>query len=547
MSDVPSPRPPVDGTVEPGAPPDTVLAAAAAGDLATVADWFAARAPCDDEQALQWWLLLVSLGLTSVAEPLFRRLAEGPHAAAVARVVESAADGLEPVSGPGGGEDPLLDIALPAAERANDEELVAHFLTWFGGRRDLYARQWYDERRRRSGYHPVEEPLTAAVVRDHLAGRVTIGQYLLFPDATSSFGVIDLDLAASALAELHAGHGDDAPTLSHGGLRGYALAILDAAERLGLPLFAEDSGGKGVHLWLFLQPRRAARAVRSLLAQVIQTAGPQPPEVGVEIFPKQDRLGPRGLSSLVKLPLGTHRATLRRCPLLDRQLMPIDDPRDALAALRTVAPDLVDDLLGRRLVILPTSPLPADPPLPAPATVPSRPRELGELLREIEVGAEATAASDRVMAGCAIVRGLVERGYRQRRLSPEEARALTYTLGLIGPGPNLADEVFAAVQASRRELARVRRGLPAPSGCQRLRRLEGATPCASCAMDRRAMPYPTPTLFAVGARPAARPAPVPFAGWTADEELLTDPVTEISRRLQRIEDRLATLGRKDEP
>jgi CRISPR-associated protein Cas1 len=175
------------------------------------------------------------------------------------------ADGDEP--------DLLLDPPLPNPEEVSrDAIVIALFLRFFGGRRDIYARQWHDTRRKRGGYRPVREPLTDVVVAAHLEAHVTLGQYLLFSDDTVSFAVFDLDLAPDALARWRT-ECADVSAAGHPTLKRYARTLTEAAARIGLPLFGEDSGGKGLHLWMFFEPRIPARAARAALSQVLLGAG----------------------------------------------------------------------------------------------------------------------------------------------------------------------------------------------------------------------------------------------------------------------------------
>jgi hypothetical protein len=507
--------------------------ALAEGDPERVAAFCDEAAPGDDPARLRWALLLMEAGDTLRAHALCEAIT-APSLRDTLRALLAPAEDLPEVID----DDPL---PLRLGEQGDaDNAAVNEFLRWFGGRRDLYARQWWDERRRRQGYHPVEAPLTADVARAHLAGRVTLGQYLLSPDGTCSFGVIDLDLQGSALAELRATDGD-VPALAHASLREYTRRLLEAGSRLGVPLFAEDSGGRGAHLWVFFAPRRAARAVRALLAQVVTAAGAQPAAVGVELFPKQSQVGPRGLSSLVKLPLGVHQASMRRCPLLNDRLEPIATLSEALARLREVPPETVDAVVGRQVVALPAPELgPKPEPRPSIPTV-SSPRSLAEALRAITAD-EASAACDRMTAGCAVVAALVDKAFRDRRLEPAEARALTYSLGLVGGAPARAAEVLMAAGVSSKELQRVSRGLPSPVGCATMRRL---VPGVSCACPEKALPYATPCLFAVGERAPSPP------GWTPFAEVLQgapdpvqDPWSAVGESLRRIEERLERLERK---
>lgn len=420
--------------------------------------------------------------------------------------------------------------------------LADALLEWFGGRRDLYAQQWFDESRRRSGYRPVEQPLTRSVAQRHLEGRLTVGQYLLFPDAGATFGVIDLDVDADALATFRAAHGAEAPAADHPLARRYALALLAAARALGVPLFAEDSGSRGLHLWLFCRPRRPACAVRAVLQQVVAAAGGQPAEVSVEIFPKQDRVGPRGLSSLVKLPLGVHRVTLRRCSLLDAELRPIADPRAALARLSAVPPDAFDAIVARRVVAFPAPELEPHTSAPQAANAPSS--TLPEALRAIAAGAEEREAARRVLDGCEILRSIVGAAYERRALEPDAARAITYTLGLLGTTPATARDALVAARASVKELDRLQRGLPSPMGCGRLRKIHPEAACSGCLRD--AQPYSTPVLHALRAAPSTRRTR--DYGGAVEAFVVEDPITTIGATLRRIEERLDSLegsGAKD--
>ncbi|HJL00260.1 MAG TPA: hypothetical protein RMH85_07250 [Polyangiaceae bacterium LLY-WYZ-15_(1-7)] len=531
MTDADSPQPPA-------APAETLPAT----DLEALRAAHAARPPTTPRERLRWALRFVEAGDLETARAL-RAALPADDAARLDRALLADAPGAPTEEDAAEAEADALDLRRAPLERP-DTALARLFLQWFGGRPDLYARQWHDRRRRRSGYRPVREPFTEQVALDHLAGRHTVGQYPLFPDGTVSFAAFDLDLSASALAELEAGHGPGSP-VRHPVLRAYAARLLEAGARLGLPLFPEDSGGKGLHLWLFFAPRRPARAARQLLRHLLEVAGAPPADVSLELFPKQDAPGRRGLSSLIKLPLGLHQATLRRCPLLTDGFEPIESPEAALRRLRPVDPPQADAILGRRMLSLPL-PSARSEAAPAPPAA-STPRSLASALRALGEGPDARGAADRVLARCAQLRALVDRAYAERHLDAPEARALIYSLGLLGPEPTTARDALVAAGVPMRELHRVRRGLPSPVGCKRLRALGGDARCRGCAMRHRdAQPYPTPALFAVEA-PRGEPRHAAFAPWLGQAELGPEPVEELGDAVRALDARLRRLEGGDDP
>ncbi len=493
-----------------------------------------------DDARRAWVLLAAEAGHLSVARELVQQMPEPERA----RLLELLADDPAPPDE----EDTafVVDPGVLHRRTASDAREIELFLRWFAGRRDLYAKAWYDERRRRAGYHPVQQPLTEQVARGHLQGAATIGQYLLHPDGACSFAVIDLDVSGKVMEGLRAAHGDAVTALEHAPLREAARRLLEAGRRLGLPLFAEDSGGRGVHLWLFVEPRRPARALRSALSQIVQGAGPIPPEVGLELYPKQDQLGPRGLSSLVKLPLGVHPATLRRCALLDAELRPIDDALSALERIAAAPVDAIDAVVGRRVVVLPAPELERCETVPRLVEQPTA-RSLAEVLRGIDAGEASRGACERVLRGCPRIDALARKAYESHSLEAPEARALVYTLGLIGPGPGMIDELLAAARFPRRELERVRTGLPSPMGCAKLKTMAADAAACSCFEKATALPYATPVLHAVGPVEPADPLWKPFASHLqSDGAVLANPLEQIGESLSRIERRLDDLEKKKE-
>lgn len=155
------------------------------------------------------------------------------------------------------------------------------------GRRDDYAIQQASGR-----YLRAFRPLTPEMLTAHLAGRATVGTYVLDKAGTCSFAVFDADQddGLSVLAQLR--------------------AVL-AAERH--PSYLERSR-RGGHLWLFLAEPVSASLVRAWL-------WPQAVARNLELFPKQ--AAGQGIGSLIRLPLGIHQRSGQRYPFVDEALRPV--------------------------------------------------------------------------------------------------------------------------------------------------------------------------------------------------------------------------------
>lgn len=136
----------------------------------------------------------------------------------------------------------------------------------------------YAVQQRDGSYWRVREPLTLSLLAAHLAGRYTLGTYLLDEQNQCSFAVFDAD-RQDGLERL-------------GGL---AMELT----LWGIPTILEASR-RGGHLWVHLAEPTPAQAVRAWLLPAAHL-------LGVEFYPKQDVLGPDGACSLIRLPLGIHR------------------------------------------------------------------------------------------------------------------------------------------------------------------------------------------------------------------------------------------------
>ncbi len=483
----------------------------------------------------EWGLLLIEAGELEQGRQLCGAAPSGAY--------EPAPQGDDP-SAPDVTDDFLAFDAAPrevaTAGAQFPAELVEQFRRWFAGRGDVYARQWYDARNERTGYVPVREPLDDRVIVQHLEGRITIGQYLLYPDHHVSFAVIDLDPTAAASEQMRLENSTESGGLALPALAEYAARIARTAASLDVPAFLEDTGGSGLHVWLFFAPRVPARRARAFLRELLWRSGTQPASVVVEIFPKQDQLTGKGLGNLVKLPLGIHQATLRPSRFLDDRLQPVE-AREAFARLRTVDPVVFEQLLQQRVV--PLRPIEPGPTVPPEETnAPSRPtlgspRALAEALATIESGKPVKEAVDRILEGCHVLHELARRAWEGEPLSATSLRCLLYSIGLVGRENPVIEQILARTSTSRKELDRIRRGFQSPIGCKRLREYfpDLAARCQCPEVPEAG--YATPALFAFSSPPRfSRREPIaPFETEEWVDRTVPDPKADLAAIISRLE------------
>ena len=184
----------------------------------------------------------------------------------------------------------------------------------FSGREGVFARQWCDKTGR-SGYLPVHRHLNSQELKNHLTGRETLGLYLLRSDNTVNFLTIDIDISKQIRSEKISENYSQQRWEEMAHVE--AVSIQKLAQKLGISGYIENSGHKGRHVWLFFSEPVPAREAIAFAKNKIAEKGATPPGLTMEIFPKEPRVGAKGLGSLIKMPLGIHKLTGKRCFFLE--------------------------------------------------------------------------------------------------------------------------------------------------------------------------------------------------------------------------------------
>jgi hypothetical protein len=147
-------------------------------------------------------------------------------------------------------------------------------------------------------YRWVKEACTPAVLREHLAGRITLALSSLDESGGARWACLDAD-APDSLGPL--------------------VSLCAALAALGWPGVVEASR-RGGHLWLFCAEVVPASLLRQALRGVLRRCARQGvPLPQLEVYPDKEQ----GLGHAVRLPLGVHRKSGRRYPLLDAEGLPL--------------------------------------------------------------------------------------------------------------------------------------------------------------------------------------------------------------------------------
>lgn len=174
----------------------------------------------------------------------------------------------------------------------------------------------------------VQKPPELMHFEDHLTGTIGVGIAPIRDDGRCSWAAIDID----------AHHGKPPIDLA---------ALSERVEKANLPLLVCRSKSGGAHAYLFLSDPAQCDKVRRLMSSWAAAIG----HPGVEVFPKQDVLGPdletgnRSLGSWINLPYFGGNSTDRYCWFGGKQLQ-IEDFLTTAEAYATTYAKLIEVQVG---------------------------------------------------------------------------------------------------------------------------------------------------------------------------------------------------------
>jgi len=263
-----------------------------------------------------------------------------------------------------------VGTAIDAVSHASDSKAkIALFRSLFCGREDVYAVRW-ENPDGRTGYMPKADrdwkayyasrpedrkkvdrktrtfhPLTDEVVRQHLAGELTVGAYPLLPDETCWFLAVDFDKKTWQ---------ED------------AAAFLGTCQELDVPAALERSrSGNGGHVWIFFDRAISAVTARKLGCAILTRTMERRHQVGLDsydrFFPNQDTMPKGGFGNLIALPLQKMPRQSGNSVFIDSSCRPYADQWQFLTMIQRMSAHAAEalvvqaqragDLMGVRISI----------------------------------------------------------------------------------------------------------------------------------------------------------------------------------------------------
>jgi len=215
--------------------------------------------------------------------------------------------------------EPLVEFMNRVTMRTNQKlstsEKIALYRRRFNGRRDVYAKRYYNKKAQRDVYSPATTfsngrpnkhdylPLTDDVIKEHLRGNIFIGIFPLLPNDLTNFLVIDIDKK---------------------NWQEIVSSLIKVCRSNDLPVAIERSqSGNGAHLWFFFANEVTAVLARHLGQEILKKAMASNPNISFKafdrLFPNQDTIPDGGLGNLIAAPLQYQRMKLGHSLFVNEQ------------------------------------------------------------------------------------------------------------------------------------------------------------------------------------------------------------------------------------
>ncbi|MEQ8169003.1 MAG: CRISPR-associated primase-polymerase type A1 [Candidatus Eremiobacterota bacterium] len=407
--------------------------------------------PDDEETVMELCEMLFDLGRKMEAEPYLKGFLE-KHPDC-----EQAKDMLKELPSENG---------LPLSF---SDDFLTHYLSLFSGREGVYAKQT-ESINGKPGYFPLYSQFDSSSLKSHLSGDITAGLYLMKKDNTVSFMVIDLDIKKKYLDKLQ----DKEEELKLMELLKEEVKKVSLfCNNQSIPYVLEFSGYKGYHLWFFFENPVEASLAREFGRKILLLSEMPVLEIHRELFPKQDSVSEDGLGNLVKLPLGIHKKTGKRCLILDPESFePYGDQLAPLFSVRKISRDFMNVIISIKTDI----------------NIPENISESSDGRLQV------------LLEKCNVLKYLVKKARSEYYLSRKEMMVLSYILGYTGEkGIEYYHWILSYCKDYDRNIAQTFLDTlrPNPMGCSRIKYwlpgIVSKVDC-NCTFDMSKGRYATPLL-----------------------------------------------------
>ena len=245
------------------------------------------------------------------------------------------------------------------------QEKVDLFQGLFAGREDVFAKRWYSDVTKKSGYQPVCEhewdrefcdkkkykcsecpnrqftSLKYEHIYNHLAGkdcygRDVIGVYPIMNDNTCNFLCTDFDDKSC----VHDYKND-------------VLAFVGVCKEWMIPCYIERSrSGNGAHIWIFFEKPITAAKARKLGNIILSEAMNREARLSFNsydrFFPNQDFLPEGGFGNLVALPLQGKARREGNSVFVDKDFQPFPDQWGFLLDVKKINETAIEAIVQER-------------------------------------------------------------------------------------------------------------------------------------------------------------------------------------------------------
>ncbi|MCD6419421.1 MAG: hypothetical protein J7L41_01735 [Synergistetes bacterium] len=358
---------------------------------------------------------------------------------------------------------------------------LIRFVSLFGGREGVYARQWIKSDGS-SGYSPIREPFTPRVAKNHILGNYTVGIYQLRYDNTINFMAFDIDVPKPLLSKFLSSE-EEHQRINKLHLE-VASKIVAKAESLGINAYIEDSGFKGKHVWIFFDSPITAFMGMTLGRGIISSIGEIHPEANIEIFPKQVYVKKDGLGALIKLPLGIHLRSGKRSLFVDTDGNIIKDQLSYLLDIKRTSKEVAEEVArgfdSKSVALVKES----------TTIYHGKPEDEDFSLEEdIEFGV--------IRRNCPVIATLYEKCTSGGGLTGSEVSVIVFTLGNLTNGVKIVNTLLSMAGVIDKKSYLKSKLNGNPMSCAKIRkRIPHITSnvCRDCFSGEDIIGYPTPLL-----------------------------------------------------